>query len=170
MRKKNVGAARRPMTLHQRWSSTKKYPKCPIETKMIAAVFSQSVSSTGGDTLFERVAASTSRGSPLSFLSRVTVQSPQQYSHRRGNWAPRRRSGGGLTGQVLLVFRASATGNEPYFPWSCPPKGWDRALDLRRSSPMHSRQGRRGLRELDRRLDQKDVMDRMQIQVSWSGE
>ena len=35
---------------------------------------------------------------------------------------------------------------------------------------MHSRQGRRGLRELDRRLDQKDVMDRMQIQVSWSGE
>ena len=39
-------------------------------------------------------------------------------SHRRGNWALRRRSGGGLTEQVLLVFRASATGNEPYFPWS----------------------------------------------------
>src|SRR4029077_3408893 len=57
MRKKNVGAARRPTTLHQRASSTKKYPKCPIETKMIAAVFSQSVSSTGGDTLFERVAS-----------------------------------------------------------------------------------------------------------------
>src|SRR4029077_15853761 len=73
MRKKNVGAARRPTTLHQRASSTKKYPKCPIETKMIAAGFSQSVSSTGGDTLFERVASSTSRGSPLSFLSRVTV-------------------------------------------------------------------------------------------------
>src|SRR6185369_14854324 len=63
-RKKNVGAARRPTTLHQRASSTKKYPKCPIETKMIAAVFSQSVSSTGGDTLFERVASSTLRGSP----------------------------------------------------------------------------------------------------------
>src|SRR5678810_2049 len=73
MRKKNVGAARRPTTLHQRASSTKKYPKWPIETKMIAAVFSQSLSSTGGDALFERVASSTLRGSPLSFLSGVTV-------------------------------------------------------------------------------------------------
>jgi len=26
-----------------------------------------------------------------------------------------------LAEQVLLVFRASATGNEPYFPWSCAP-------------------------------------------------
>src|SRR4029077_5903795 len=73
MRKKNVGAARRPTTLHQRASSTKKYPKCPIETKMIGAVFSQSGSATGGDTLFERCPSSTLRGSPLSFLSRVTV-------------------------------------------------------------------------------------------------
>src|SRR4029079_1406445 len=73
MRKKNVGAARRPTTLHQRASSTKKYPKCPIETKMIAAVFSQSVSSTGGDTFFGRVASSTLRGSPLSFSFSVTV-------------------------------------------------------------------------------------------------
>ena len=39
----------------------------------------------------------------------------------RGNWAPRRRSGGGLAEQVLVVFRASATGNDPYFPWSCAP-------------------------------------------------
>ena len=85
-------------------------------------------------------------------------QSPQEYSHRRGNWALRRRSGGGLTAQVLLVFRASATGNEPcststmwrsrggVHPGHGAPKGWDRALDLRRSRPMHSRQGRRGLR------------------------
>src|SRR6478672_1339016 len=73
MRKKNVGAARRPTTLHQRASSTKKYPKCPIATKMIAAVFSQSVSSTGGATLFERVASSTVGGVALSSLSCVKV-------------------------------------------------------------------------------------------------
>src|SRR6186713_2754581 len=125
MRKKNVGAARRPTTLHQRASSTKKYPKCPIETKMIAAVFSQSVSSTGGDTLFERVASSTLRGSPLSFLSRVTVLRRRRRYRRAGsrklgpialgNRAREPDRVCELTGQVLLVFRASATGNEPYF-------------------------------------------------------
>src|SRR6478609_7275833 len=100
MRKKKVGAARRPTTLHQRASSTKKYPKCPIETKMIAAVFSQSVSSTGGAPLFERVAASTSRGSPLPFLSRVTVL------RRRGKY---RRAGSPKLGN-RRVDRASLIG------------------------------------------------------------
>src|SRR3954449_7868334 len=84
MRKKKVGAARRPTTLHQRASSTKKYPKCPMETKMIAAVFSQSVSSTGGDTLCEPVAWSPLRGTPLSFLSRVTVLRRRRGVHRAG--------------------------------------------------------------------------------------
>src|SRR3954452_15748795 len=102
MRKKKVGAARRPTTLHQRASSTKKYPKCPIETKRIAAVFSQSVSSTGGDTLFERVASWTSRGSPLSFLSRVTALRRRRRYRRAENWALMRRSAGGVSEQVLL--------------------------------------------------------------------
>src|SRR4051794_7944743 len=103
MRKKNVGAARRPTTLHHWASSTKKYPKCPIETKMIAAVFSQSVSSTGGDTLFERVPSSTLRGSPLSFLSGVTVlrrrrgcvSVPAEVQPPPWKLGSERRSGGG---------------------------------------------------------------------------
>jgi len=45
--KKNVGAAKRPKTLHQRSSLTKKWPKWSTATRMIAAVFSQSVLSTG---------------------------------------------------------------------------------------------------------------------------
>jgi len=40
---------------------------------------------------------------------------------RHSSASKRRRSGGGLAEQVLVVFRASATGNEPYFPWSCAP-------------------------------------------------
>src|SRR2546427_2796203 len=55
MRKKKVGAARRPKTPHQRSSSMKKWPKWSIETKMMAAVFSQSVLSTARGALFKRV-------------------------------------------------------------------------------------------------------------------
>jgi hypothetical protein len=70
-------------------------------------------------------------------------QSPQEYSHRRENWALTRRSGGGSTGQVLLVFRASATGNEPYFPWSCPPT---RPADVGASFKAEDRRAPEGLR------------------------
>src|SRR6516165_6962201 len=55
MRKKNVGAAKRPKTPHHRSSSMKKWPKWSTRTKTMAAVFSQSVLSTARSSPFASV-------------------------------------------------------------------------------------------------------------------